>query len=106
MSNLAEQLFTEYTKDPTGSIQTVVGVVELAKPLVYAVLMSLFDSYKDLTENKDYFDTVAQFYRNRFDALLNVGFTEDQALAIILKRDRDIEKAISSSNVSNNLKKN
>lgn len=96
MNNFWVELADRYVKNPTEMLRQFVGGIELVKPLVYAVMMSLFDSYKDLTGNDEYFRTVAEFKHNKYLAYINVGFNEDQAMMLLLHDMNTLDKTISN----------
>lgn len=78
-------------------------VVKQYKPLLYSVLGELFDVYKDYANNTEYFATAAQVRRNQFESLVNAGFTEDQAMALLIdniERTKEFLRNSSSVNAS------
>ena len=50
----------------------------------YDVLEGIVAIAKDYSENAEYPAIVAKTRKNMFDAYVNVGFTEDQALALMI----------------------
>ena len=91
-----EELFNAIKENP----ETIKTLVELYKPVIYGIIDSLFGMYKDWTNNEEYFSTNAQFTWNRFKALKNWGFTDDQAMSIILNEDNKFLREISKSSAS------
>ena len=59
-------------------------VVNQYKPLVYTACKELFGVFKDLIDNDEYFEMNAKYYRKKFDALVTEGFTESQALSLMI----------------------
>lgn len=97
MNDFLITLADKYTQNPTETVRQIVGGIELAKPLFYAVMISLFDSFKDLTENDEYFRTIAEFNHNKYLAYIDVGFSEDQAMMLLLHDINMVNKIMSSS---------
>lgn len=58
--------------------------IEKYKKPVYDVLEGIVAIAKDYSENTEYPAIVAKTRKNMFDAYVNVGFTEDQALALMI----------------------
>lgn len=58
--------------------------IEKYKKPVYDVLEEAMAIAKDYSENAEYPAIVAKTRKNMFDAYVNVGFTEDQALALMI----------------------
>lgn len=56
------------------------------KAPIYAILGVLFDCEKDLLANDDYFATQAKLRRKSFDAYVAEGFTEDQAMTLVIEQ--------------------
>ena len=74
------EVLLELFKNPA----VIDGVVDTYKPTIYHVMGKLFECYKDFVDNYDYYQTTARGNWNRYKALLEVGFTEDQAMAIMI----------------------
>lgn len=94
MEELLESLF--------GSPQNISALFEQYKPIIYMVCKELFGLYKDLVNNDDYYDTCALGNWKRFSALTKVGFTEEQAMQIIvneIKEFNDYAKRTSGTSV-------
>lgn len=79
-------------------------VVAQYKPLLYSVLGELFEVYKDYANNTEYFKTSAKVRRNQFEALINAGFTEEQAMVIMIDNIERTKKYFKDYN--DNLKQN
>lgn len=54
------------------------------KPVVYDLLQEIVEVYKDYSNNTEYPAIVAKTKKNMYDAYISVGFTEDQALALMI----------------------
>ena len=64
------------------------------KPVVYGLSQELVEIYKDYSNNTEYPATVAKVKKNMYDAYVNVGFTEDQALALMINDNIQLMKSI------------
>jgi len=77
-------LFNEDKELTTEVIETLVAQI---KPILYAVLKEGFDMYKDLADNADYFTYRAKMKHELFKAYQDLGFSEDQAMLLLLNND-------------------
>lgn len=75
-----EELLKALLSSPEG----ISAVVSQYKPLLYAVCKEIWSMYKDLVNNEEYYAVSAQAKKKSFDALVNVGFSESQALALMI----------------------
>lgn len=85
-----EELLKYIISNPEQAGETVKALIAQYKPLVYSIIEELFASFKDLVNNDEYYRVSAQSNYKKYHSLCNAGFTEDQAMAIIL---RDIDSA-------------
>lgn len=70
------------------------------KEPMYDILKELMVIAKDYSENTEYPAIQAKTKKNMFDAYVNVGFTEDQALALMINDNiRLMENIKKSSNI-------
>lgn len=76
----------------------VKAMMEKYKPIVYECCNELFQVYKDYVNNKEVALVSAQARKNMFDAYLEVGFTEEQAWALITKDVDTMKKVIEQMN--------
>ena len=79
-----EELITAFMESPESGFTLVKTMVEKYKPMAYEIGNIVLDIYKDFSNNQEYFETVAKVKKNMFDAYVDVGFTEDQALALMI----------------------
>lgn len=75
-----EELLKALLSSPEG----ISAIVSQYKPLFYAVCKEIWSIYKDLVNNEEYYAVSAQAKKKSFDALVNVGFSESQALALMI----------------------
>lgn len=72
-------------------IPTVVHIlIEKYKPIVYGVLEELLVILEDYANNKKIQEINATADRNKYDAYVSAGFTEDQAFDLLM---RDIHQS-------------
>ncbi len=79
-----EELLAKLLENPDVLLEAAKMYVEKYKPVAYGVAQEFVNVYKDYSENTEYPAIVAKVKKNMYDAYLNVGFTEDQALALMI----------------------
>ena len=84
MNELSEKLLVAAMTDPNGAVEEVGGYIEKYKPVAYKALKYFVDIYADYANNKEWFGLAAKVKRNMYDAYVEAGFTEDQAMALLL----------------------
>ena len=88
--------------NPANSKTTISSVFEQYKPMIYAICSELFGMYKDLVSNDDYYNTMALYDKKKLDALMNVGFSRDEAMDIIIVEKRSLQSQTKGLNASEN----
>lgn len=73
------------------------------KPMVYDLAQEVVEIYKDYSNNTEYPTVVAKTKKNMYDAYVSVGFTEDQALALMINDNIQLMKNIKQ--ISNSVNK-
>ena len=76
------------------------------KKPVYDILEEVVAIAKDYSDNSEYPAIVAKTRKNMFDAYVNVGFTEDQALALMINDNIRLMENIKKSARNASSKKN
>ena len=79
-----EKLIEVFMKSPETGFALLKGMIEKYKPMAYEVAGIVMDVYNDFANNIEYPATVAKVKKNMYDAYLEVGFNEDQALALMI----------------------
>ena len=79
-----ELLLELLKEDPDVYMPIVKAIIEKYKPFVYSLAQEFVEIEKDLGNNKEYPAAVARVKKNMYDAYVEVGFTEDQALALMI----------------------
>lgn len=101
-----EDFFKLLTASPELANGVISEFVKKYKPILYRIVGELFNVYKDLVNNYEYFETMAKYNRRKFYALTNNGFTEDQAMAIMIADEKQLrEHAKNTSGTSVKLNK-
>ena len=72
------------------------------KPMVYDLAQEAVEIYKDYSNNTEYPTVVAKTKKNMYDAYVSVGFTEDQALALMINDNIQLMKNIKQISSSTN----
>lgn len=80
------------------------GYINKYKPMVYDLAQEVVEVYKDYSNNAEYPTIVAKTKKNMYDAYVSVGFTEDQALALMINDNIQLMKNIKQ--ISNSVNKN
>lgn len=78
--NLIEFMF----KNPEIIPSLIPELVNKYKPIIYTVCNEFHNMMKDYANNTEYFETCAKIKKQQFDAYVNAGFNEDQAIAFII----------------------
>ncbi|MDO5764996.1 MAG: hypothetical protein Q4P84_04785 [Elusimicrobiales bacterium] len=82
---------------------TIKELCDTYKTPVYEGLAYFFDRFKDLVNNKEYFEYRAKFKKAIYDAYVAEGFTEEQAFALIINDNLQLLKNMNQ--VNNNIQK-
>lgn len=73
------------------------------KPIIYDLTQEVVEVYKDYSNNTEYPAVVAKTKKNMYDAYISVGFTEDQALALMINDNIQLMKNVKQ--ISNSVNK-
>ena len=99
-----EKLIEVFMESPEAGFALLKGMIEKYKPMAYEVAGIVMDVYKDFANNTDYPATVAKVKKNIYDAYIEAGFNEDQALALMINDNiqlmNNIKKLSSNSTSS------
>lgn len=108
MNELLSKLIVEVMSDPDGTVEEVGGYIEKYKPIAYKALKYFVDIYDDYANNKEWFVLNAKVKKNMYDAYVEAGFTEDQAMALLLNDNirlmENIKKASGNASKSRSSK--
>ena len=74
------------------------------KPMVYDLLQEVVEVYTDYSNNTEYPAIVAKTKKNMYDAYVSVGFTEDQALALMINDNIQLMKNVKQISSTTNKK--
>lgn len=102
-----EKLIEVMIESPETIPTLIPSLVEQYKPAIYTICNELHNMMKDYANNTEYFATCAKIKRQQFDAYVNAGFTEDQAIAFIINDNLKLMENMKkkSSNISKNSSK-
>ena len=96
-----EEILKLALSNPTAATGVIKKYIEIYKPYVYGLAQEIVDIMKDYSNNTEYPAIVAKSKKNMYDAYIEVGFTEDQALALMINDNiqlmENIKKNASSS---------
>lgn len=79
-----EKLLEILLENPETASVIISGVVEKYKPILYAACKELFWIMKDYASNDEVFELQAQLKKKSYDAYMSVGFSDEQAMALLL----------------------
>lgn len=103
-----EELLKLLAKNQELIMSTVKEYINKYKPIVYDLAQEVVEVYKDYSNNTEYPAIVVKTKKNMYNAYVNVGFTEDQALALmindniqLLKNIKGVQTSISKNNKIN-----
>lgn len=100
-----DELLKMLLENPDATTAIISAYVEKYKPVLYFVGQELHNIYKDYANNTEYPQTVAKVKKNMFDAYVGVGFTEDQAMALMINDNIQLMNAMKKSANSANTNK-
>lgn len=92
-----EEILKVIMKNPENVEEIVKAYITKYKEPMYDILKELMVIAKDYSENTEYPAIKAKTKKNMFDAYVNVGFTEDQALALMINDNIQLMKNIQKS---------
>lgn len=90
--------------NPNTVVAIVREYISKYKPVVYDLLQEVVEIYKDYSNNTEYPEIVAKIKKNMYDAYISVGFTTDQALALMINDNIQLMKNIKQISTSTNKK--
>ena len=97
-----DELMKLFLENPEIALAMIKNFTEKYKPVVYFICDEIHNMMKDYANNTEYFETCAKIKEQQFNAYVNVGFTEDQAIAFIindnLKLMENVKKQSSNLN--------
>ena len=90
--------------NPEMLVPAIKEYINKYKPVVYDLLQEVVEVYKDYSNNTEYPAVVAKTKKNMYDAYVSVGFTEDQALALMINDNIQLMKNVKQISTSTNKK--
>lgn len=79
-----DKIIEAFMEDPETGFTLLKLLIEKYKPMAYEIENIFVNIYKDFANNTEYPAVVAKAKKNMYDAYVNAGFTEDQALALMI----------------------
>lgn len=99
-----DKIIDAFMESPETGFALLKVLIEKYKPMAYEIGNVFVDIYRDFANNTEYPAVVAKAKKNMYDAYVDAGFTEDQALALMIndniKLMDNIKKVTSKSNTS------
>lgn len=100
-----EKILELLGSNPEMLVPVVKEYISKYKPIVYGLLQEVVEVYRDYSNNTEYPAIVAKTKKNMYDAYVSVGFTEDQALALMINDNIQLLKNIKQTSNSVNKSK-
>ena len=104
-----EQILRLLMENPETLTSVIKEYVNKYKPVVYGLAQEVVEIYKDYSNNTEYPAVVAKTRKNMYDAYVSVGFTEEQALALMINDNiqlmKNVKQISSSSNKNSSARK-
>lgn len=86
--------------DPSGAYDQLDLLATQLKPLIDGSAKKLVDYYEEYVENSDRLCIArATSFKKKYDAYIEVGFNEDQAMALVLNDKEFITRVAEKANV-------
>ena len=82
--------------DPEMIKEVIHNTVTQYKPVVYAVLNELLTAYEDLANNKKVATAHATMKRNSYQAYIDAGFTDEQAMVFLVDAAASSQRLIAN----------
>lgn len=101
-----EEILSLLMKNPELIMPTVKEYINKYKPIIYDLAQEVVEVCRDYSNNTDYPAIIAKSKKNLYDAYVNVGFTEDQALALMINDNIQLMKNIKQISSSSSKKSN
>ena len=92
--------------DPELLLPTVQEYIKKYKPIVYGLTQELVEVYRDYSNNTDHPAIIAKTKKNLYDAYVGVGFSEDQALALMINDNIQLMKNVKQISSTSSANKN
>lgn len=87
-----EKILELLASNPELIVPMVKMYIEKYKPMVYELGQEVTEIYRDYSMNTDFPTIVAKTKKNMYDAYIEAGFTEDQALALMINDNIQLMK--------------
>ena len=100
-----EKLIETFMESPEVGFVLLKTMIEKYKPMAYEVANIIEDIYRDYSNNTEHPALVARVKKNMYDAYVDAGFTEDQALALMINDNIQLMERIQRQASRANTKK-
>lgn len=104
-NNNMEKLIEAFMESPEVGFVLLKTMIEKYKPMAYEVANIIEDIYRDYSNNTEHPALVARVKKNMYDAYVDAGFTEDQALALMINDNIQLMERIQRQASRANTKK-
>lgn len=90
------EIISMFIENPEGTSDTIVKYLDEYRPLMYKLFNTLYGFYKDYVNNEEVYAYDAKYKMSYYQALINAGFTEDQAFTLLLDRQNRRDNALNN----------
>lgn len=101
---MLELILKIFKENPDAAVDIIHGYIEKYKPVAYRVGNECLEIVKDYVGNDELYNLKAEHEMKKFAAYKKAGFTEEQALAILLNDNLKLMKNLKEMSVSNSSK--
>lgn len=92
--------------NPEMLVPLIKDYIKKYKPVVYDLAQEIANIYNDYSNNTEYPAIIAKTKKNMYDAYISVGFSDDQALALMINDNIQLIKNIKQmSDISTSVNK-
>lgn len=99
-----KELLMLFLTTPETAQPIIKATIDKYKPIIYSVCGELFSIYEDMVNNDNTYATIAKDKWKMFSAYVNAGFSESQAMALIINSNLNrIELSREVRGISNTL---
>ena len=100
-----EKLIEAFMESPEVGFVLLKTMIEKYKPMAYEVANIIEDIYRDYSNNTEHPALVAKVKKNMYNAYVDAGFTEDQAMALMINDNIQLMERIQRQASRANTKK-
>lgn len=82
-----EKILELFMENPASAAEMINALIDQYKPVAYSIGNKLLEIYRDYVDKDELYDLNARMQKKKFDAFVNAGFSEDQAMLLVLQEN-------------------